>query len=109
MKSYKKVFYIISTIFRMVAGSNLRFDDFQIFESIREYFLQIIFLLIFVPQDVKNIIHIYICRICLLQILFIFVFVHQKNYSLHSGEGVLKIFSQRISYLGNDLVKGIFF
>ena len=36
-------------------------------------------------QGVKNNIHICIRRICLLRIIFIFVFVHQKNYSLHSG------------------------
>ena len=42
-------------------------------------------------QDVKNNIHIRIRRICLLKILFIFVFVHQKNYSLHSGEWGLRV------------------
>ena len=52
---------------------------------ISEYFLQIIFLLTFVTQDVKNNIHIRICRICLLQIIFMFIFVHRKNYLLHSG------------------------
>ena len=36
-------------------------------------------------QDIKNNIHICIYRICLLQIIFIFLFVHQKNDSLHSG------------------------
>ena len=36
-------------------------------------------------QGIKNNIHIRIRRICLLRIIFIFVFVHQKNYSLHSG------------------------
>ena len=35
-------------------------------------------------QDVKDNIHIHIHRICILGIIFIFVFVHQKNHSLHS-------------------------
>ena len=35
-------------------------------------------------QDVKNNINVPICRICILQLIFIFVFVQQKNYSLHS-------------------------
>ena len=79
----------IYIIFRLVGSSNLGFDYFQIFkyiqifEYIREYFLRIIFLFIFVTQGVKNNIHICICPICLLQIIFIFVFVHQKIYSLH--------------------------
>ena len=76
---------IIFTIFRLVGGRNMRFDDFQIFEYIQicEYFLQIIFLFIVVTQDVKNDIHICIHRICLLRVIFIFVFVHQKIYFLH--------------------------
>ena len=37
-------------------------------------------------QDVKNNIHIRICRIGLLRIMIIFVFVHQKNYLLHSAQ-----------------------
>ena len=40
---------------------------------------------IFVKEDVKNNIHICICRICPLRIIFIIVFVFQKNYALHSA------------------------
>ena len=86
----QKGFDILSTILRLVGSSNLRFDDIQIFEYIRileyihEYFLQIIFLFRFVIQDVKNNINTCICKICLLQIIFIFVFIRQKNYLLHS-------------------------
>ena len=36
-------------------------------------------------QGVKNNIHICIRIICLFQIIFIYIFVHQKNYSLHSA------------------------
>ena len=46
---------------------------------------QITFLLIFMTQYVKKNIYICIHIICLLQIIFICVFVHQKNHSLHSG------------------------
>ena len=66
----------------MVGSSNLGFDYFQIFkynwifEYIREYFLQIIF--IFVTQGVKNNFHIRIRIICLLRMIFIFVFGHRK-------------------------------
>ena len=58
------------------------FQYIQIFEYICEYFLQIIFLLVFVTQGVKNNICIHILGV--LQIIFIFIFVHQKDYSLHS-------------------------
>ena len=40
-------------------------------------------------QDVKNNIDIRNFRICVLQLIFINVFVHQKKYSLHSGQGRL--------------------
>ena len=43
-------------------------------------------------QYVKNDIHICICRICLLQLTFIFIFVHQKNYSVHSDTHILNVF-----------------
>ena len=85
----QKGFDILSTIFRLLGSSKLGFDYFQIFkyiwtfDHICEYILQVIFLFIFVTQGVKNIIHICILRICLLQIIF--VLVHQKNYSPHSG------------------------
>ena len=36
-------------------------------------------------QDLKNNIYIHIGRIYLLRIIFKFVFLHQKNYSPHSG------------------------
>ena len=36
-------------------------------------------------QGVKNNNHICIRIVCLLQIIFIFIFVHHKYYSLHSG------------------------
>ena len=43
--------------------------------------------LVFVTQGVKINIHICIRIICLLQIIF--VFVHQKNYWLHSGSALI--------------------
>ena len=49
------------------------------------FFERKISLFIFVTQDVKNNIPICICRICLLRIIFKFVFIHQKKYSLQSG------------------------
>ena len=56
----QKGFDIISTILRQAGSSNLGFTYFQIFkyieifEYIHEYFLKIIFLLIFVTQGVKK-------------------------------------------------------
>ena len=60
------------------------FKHLNVFEYICEYCLKIIFFFIFMRQNVKKNIHFCIYRICLLQILFIFVFVHQKDYLLHS-------------------------
>ena len=87
IESYKKVLisYPQFSDWQLVVTQDLIFSNFRIFKYICEYFLQIIFLFIFVTQGVKNNIHICIRIICLLQIIFIFVFVHQKNYSLHSA------------------------
>ena len=69
----------------MVGSSNLKFNYFQIFKYIRifeyicEYILRIKFLFIFLTQDVKNNFHIRIRRICILQIIFILVFIHQTK------------------------------
>ena len=89
MESYKKKgFDIISTNFRLIGSNNLRFDYFQIFEYIRIY----LWIFVFVTKGVKNIIRICIRIICfLLRILFIFVFVHKKYYSLHSIFKSLKL------------------
>ena len=88
MESYKD---ILISYPQSSGSSNLGFDYFQIFDYIqifkyiREYFLRIIFLFMFMTQGVKNNIHIRICIKCLLKIIFIFVFVHQKNDSLRSS------------------------
>ena len=61
----------------MLGCCNLGFDYFQIldyikiFEYIHEYFLQIIFLFIFVIRGVKNNIYNCIHRICLLPEIFV--------------------------------------
>ena len=81
MESNKKSFDILSTILRLVGSSNLGINYFQIFESIwifkyiGRYIFWIIFLFIFVTQGVQNNIHIFTPMICLLQIIFIFVFI----------------------------------
>ena len=53
------------------------------------FFLQIVFLFIFMTQDFKKNMDFRNFRICVLQLLFINVFVHQKKYSLHLGQGRL--------------------
>ena len=82
MESYKKVVDIFSTIFRLVG--------ILIYFNIGIY-LQIFFtnniLIRNCDQGVKNIIHIWICIICLLQKIFIFLHVHQKNDSVHAAIG----------------------
>ena len=88
-------------------SSNLGFDYFEIleyiwiFDYICEYFLQIIFVFIFVTQGVKNIFYICIPVLYLMQTIFVFVFVHQKSYLLHS-EFFTKAFQ-------NNVLKNQFF
>ena len=62
-----------------------KYSNILEYSNIFVIFLWIIFSFIFETQGVKNIIHICIRRLYLLQIIFVFVFVHQKNYSLDSG------------------------
>ena len=95
MEHHKKVLIFYPQSSDWFVAVKVEFDYFQIFEYIlifeyiREYFLRILFLFVFLTQGVKNNSHIRISIIDLWQLIFIFVFVHQKNYSLHSGVNVL--------------------
>ena len=51
-----------------------------------------IFVFVFVTQSVKNFIFILIRRLCLLQIIFVFVFVNKKSYWLQSDILAFRLF-----------------
>ena len=63
--------------------------DFNYLKHFPQFFLQIIFLFIFVTQCVKNNIYIYISRICCEYYSNLYLFI-SKHYSLHSGSVLLQ-------------------
>ena len=103
MENYRKfqIFYAQSSDWQVAVTLGLSiFSNIQIYSNIqvyiREYFIRIFFFILFtcVTQDVKNNIHICICRICILKIIFIFIFVHQKNYLLHSESNPIFVWGE---------------